>query len=160
MEKIDVLFCYKGTTNKIEYHLPMGCVVKRIKPSLIGLISGKVSINEYLWKLITMGNYTLYSVLNECDEVVHKSAKIGKCYKFMFLGNKEFEIGPCYTLEKWRGRGIYPFVLKTIIEDEPDANYYMFVNENNTSSIRGVEKAGFHPIGLVKRHSNGIWRIL
>ena len=65
--------------------------------------------------------------------------------KFAFLKQNDYEIGPCRTDIDYRGKGIYPYVLKYIVNyfGSEDSNFYMIVNENNASSRRGCEKAGF-----------------
>ena len=158
-EKIDILFQYNPESEfKTIKQLPIGCKLIRFTPSFLDLLKKRCSMSEYLWSIITAKNYVLFIVKNQDNDIIHKSARIGKCYKLNFLNKDEYEIGPCYTTKSWRGKGIYPFVLKQIISDVPMANYYMFVDEKNLSSIRGVEKAGFTAIGKIKRCSNGVWR--
>ena len=158
-EKINILFQYKPESEMVSrQQLPDGCKLVKFVPSFIDVLKKKATFTEYIWKLITADNYVLYCVKNHNDDVIHKSAKVGWCYKFSFLKKNEYEIGPCHTAKNWRGKGIYPFVLKQIISDNPQANYYMFIDEKNTSSINGVKKAGFMPVGSVKRCQNGQWR--
>ena len=68
---------------------------------------------------------------------------MGKTFKFPFLNKGEFEIGPCFTLPKFRGRGVYPSVLIYILEKNKNSKFYMIVHKNNIPSIRGIEKSGF-----------------
>lgn len=158
-EKVYLLFQYNHDTKITnERKLPSGCKLIKFTPTLKDILRKKVSFTEYFWYIITAHNYVLYCVMNDKNEVIHKSTRIGKCYKFNFLKKNEYEIGPCYTSESFRGKGIYPFVLNQIISDNPNANYYMFIDEKNFSSIRGVEKAGFMLIGQIKRCSKGIWK--
>ncbi len=56
-------------------------------------------------------------------------------------------IGGCSTIEAYRGRGIYPFMLTQILQwhknhiTQPDIA--IFVAPDNIASIKGIEKAGF-----------------
>ena len=107
------------------------------------------SKTDYLWSLVTFGKFKKIVVLNDENTVVHTSCVIGKCFKFPFLPKKAAEIGPCYTHVDFRGRGIYPMVLNYVLSSGYYQEYYMLVAQNNTASIRGIEKAGFKRIGMV-----------
>lgn len=111
---------------------------------------------DYAWHLITLGKYKKIVVLNKDNSVVHTSCVIGKCFKFPFLSKSSAEIGPCNTHLDFRGRGIYPMVLNYIRSMGAYTDYYMLVKTDNTSSIRGIEKAGFLRIGTVEKH-HGRW---
>jgi GNAT superfamily N-acetyltransferase len=51
------------------------------------------------------------------------------------------------TLPEWRGRGIYPLLLQTIAARETDAwRFWIGHDTVNTSSSRGILKAGFQPV--------------
>lgn len=55
-------------------------------------------------------------------------------------------IGPCETYTEFRGKGIYPFVLKKICEYQKEygvKEVYINTKSNNTSSIKGILKSGF-----------------
>lgn len=104
--------------------------------------------------LSTHGTTYVYYVMNEKNEVIHTSLLVGGCGKFPFVKANEFEIGPCKTSPSERGRGIYPYVLEHIISDRSDAKrIYIFAEEANVASIRGIEKTRFKRCGYVKRIS-------
>ena len=117
----------------------------------------------YLW-IITMGNCSSYKVylpskdlcggVKGPGEIVHESIVIHRCYKFPFLKGNDIQIGPCKTNREYRGRGIYPKVLQYIIDNELGLGdcAYMIIEENNVSSIRGVEKAGFRRVKRIDRN--------
>ena len=87
------------------------------------------------------------------DEVVHTSCVVPKCGKFSFLKKGDYEIGPCVTSEKFRGRGVYQYVLRHITSQQmfQGANFYMIVREDNFPSVRGIEKSGFLRCGTVTK---------
>jgi GNAT superfamily N-acetyltransferase len=60
------------------------------------------------------------------------------CYLFNFL-----------TLRQWRGHGIYPHLLQTIIRQEAQLfeRIWIAYKPGNESSARGISKAGFHLLG-------------
>jgi GNAT superfamily N-acetyltransferase len=52
------------------------------------------------------------------------------------------------TLPQWRGRGIYPHLLQSIIQQESSAEYFWIgYAPGNEASARGMRKAGFHIVG-------------
>lgn len=87
---------------------------------------------------------------NDCYAVIDNSMVIHQSWIFMnnllasHLGMTNYHvIGNCITHENFRGRGIYPAVLRKImIESERDL--ILFVDSKNKSSIQGIKKAGFN----------------
>ena len=128
-----------------------------ITPTLFRYLRGEVTQSDFFWRILSFNRYRLFVVKNEKGDVIHRSACIGKCIKFPFLKKGDFEIGPCYTEDSFRGKGIYPAVLEHIL-CERVGNYYMLVREDNESSIRGIEKAGFSLVGEVQRDRLGRWK--
>lgn len=108
----------------------------------------KHGLKKYiLWNpIICPGSFTyrIYEHGNR-GKIIHESYVIHKCYKFPFLLGNDIEIGPCYTQEEWRGRGIYAYVLNKINIRELSARdkSYMIIDSKNISSIKGVKKAGY-----------------
>ena len=59
---------------------------------------------------------------------------------------KEIYLYDAFTLEPWRGRNLYPAVLRRALEYAEGlglARSLIFVEASNTASRRGVDKAGF-----------------
>lgn len=60
-------------------------------------------------------------------------------------------IGPCFTEEAFRGRGIYPRLLRHVVNtlgNNGQEPFYIYTHPGNTRSIRGMEKAGFARCGV------------
>ena len=104
-----------------------------------------------LFQTITLGKAKIY-VVSDGRDLIHTSYVIPKCSKFAFMNKDDYEIGPCFTYPQYRGKGIYPAVLQSICNDLGNDNtiFYMIVDEDNTASIKGIEKAGFKKFGIVK----------
>jgi GNAT superfamily N-acetyltransferase len=52
------------------------------------------------------------------------------------------------TLPEWRGRGIYPHLLRAIIAGEMDAQRLWIIHApENVPSCKGIARAGFVPVG-------------
>jgi len=70
--------------------------------------------------------------------------------RILSLKADEAEIKYCLTVEQCRGKGIYPKVLKTILmylQARGFKKVFICANHKNTSSIRGITKAGFEYCG-------------
>ncbi|MGH8542283.1 MAG: GNAT family N-acetyltransferase [Gammaproteobacteria bacterium] len=66
------------------------------------------------------------------------------------LTEKECEIKYCLTRPELRGKGLYPAALQQIqryLKKQGYQRCYICVKDDNTPSIRGIEKSGFQPIG-------------
>ena len=59
------------------------------------------------------------------------------------LKSNQIFIHYCETAEHARGMGLYPSVLAYISKIYFSQEIFIAVEKNNTSSIRGIEKAGF-----------------
>lgn len=104
-------------------------------------------VRIYFW-LLSYGRFSVAYARSLDGQVVHTSYIVGSRLKFPFMGAADFEIGPCYTNVEFRGLGIYPAVLRYILTCKYGYGYFwMNVSQNNISSIRGIEKAGFERYG-------------
>lgn len=109
----------------------------------------KVACMRILFQIQTLGRAQIYYVQSGSD-IVHTSYVIPACAKFPFMNKNDLEIGPCYTHPAFRGKGIFPKVLSEICRRRNNTQtFYIFAHENNISSIKGIEKAGFVRCGLV-----------
>lgn len=122
-----------------------GLFVKGEKPSFKNIVA------RLYFRLMAGKKYVIYYVLSPEGQVMHTSTVMPQCFKFRYLKENECEIGPCYTGKDFRGRGIYPTVLRHILSDYDAKAFYMTVNKNNASSIRGIEKAGFERFGSIRK---------
>ena len=81
---------------------------------------------------------------------LHRSVRLPR--RFGFDGSVPV-IGDCHTVERFRGRSIYPQVLRYIARDvaRRDAKpVYVLVSPANLASIRGIEKAGFRRLARLQ----------
>jgi predicted GNAT family N-acyltransferase len=94
-------------------------------------------------KLIQKGNE--FQLLKNND-LIHRSRVF---FKSNLLDNFNFSkpyviIGDCFTDDRYRGRGIYPLVIRYLADIYCKENQvYILVSPDNLSSIKGIEKAGF-----------------
>ncbi|HEY2805715.1 MAG TPA: GNAT family N-acetyltransferase, partial [Gemmatimonadales bacterium] len=70
------------------------------------------------------------------------------------LRSGEGEIGPCTTLPAFRGRGIYPWVIRSlcgVAAERGLTRVFMITRDSNAASQRGIEKAGLTRCGSIYR---------
>lgn len=71
------------------------------------------TIVRIMFGIFSRWRYKIFLVVDKKNDntVCHSSFLIPKIFKFPFLNAKDYEIGPCYTVPEYRGKGIYPKVL-------------------------------------------------
>jgi hypothetical protein len=92
--------------------------------------------------------------IKEKEVLIHSSFLFDKLNILRLIQKKGPAIGDCYTNPDYRGNSIYPFVIsyisnETLLENKIK-EVFIIVNNNNRSSIRGVEKAGFEKVAKIK----------
>ncbi|KAB1155777.1 hypothetical protein [Flavobacterium luteum] len=91
-------------------------------------------------------NKTRYSIV-EKDRIIHESFLFNKLFLLRLIKKRGPTIGDCKTIQEFRGKSIYPFVINHIAKDQilnhNKNEVFIIVNTNNHSSIIGIEKAGF-----------------
>jgi len=144
LHKSKIYGLYKYCNSPSKLNRPQGYDLHKnikISSNLFGL---KTSL---YWNVITLGKARSYILTDEKGGIAHYSFVMPKCYKFPFMRSQksgDIEIGPCFTREKDRGRGLYPYVISQIANSHNKCGaIYMVIHNKNTSSIIGVEKAGF-----------------
>lgn len=153
-----LLYKYEGTNKIFTISNKYKLITFKPKFFNLNLHLKKISLINIIWYLFTLGKYRIIYVYDD-KKIIHYSYVIPKFWKFSFLSKNDLEIGPCWTDLEYRGHGIYPFVLKEVVEKFEQFNsFYMIVEENNISSIKGIEKAGFKIVGkIIKSKIMGIY---
>jgi hypothetical protein len=146
--KIDDLLYISDESRKVFANdLPYSASIKRFS---IEKRSGVDRIDRRLTP------YNLAYVVSNSDETVHESwvsfdALLPSQYGF---DSRLPVIGHSFTAPRYRGKGIYPFTLRYIINDlrnrNISCNAYILVSSANKTSIRGIERAGFQRLAQLK----------
>lgn len=107
------------------------CDIENITLKLFGQLyidgekhSFPVTLSRLRWAFLSRNEVKIYFARLKNNEIIHESMVVPQCRKFPFLRKGDFEIGPCYTAEKYRGHGIYPTVLLHIVESVAGGGRY------------------------------------
>lgn len=143
--EIDLIYAIKTDEYKSKHKANI-CAVTDDNVDDARIFQGQHSINRFQ-KFLRRGDHGYYAYLN--NQCVHRSwvvsagvVKINMFYKKK-LDNDEVFIHYCETASWARGQHLYPATLGRIISDNLGKKIMISVDENNISSRRGVEKAGF-----------------
>ncbi len=89
--------------------------------------------------------------------------EVGEVEGTIRVGPREAYIWDCATLPAWRGRGLYPSLLRAIARDLAAEGFewvWIAAVVDNAPSLRGFVKAGYARIGTVRYVRIGRWRRL
>lgn len=109
----------------------------------------------YLDKIIRgKPSYELSMVL-EKGTVVHYTLSSMKSFKYPFMAVEDIQIGPSWTAETNRKKGIATSVIFNIVSRNQKAgrNFYWIVREANALSRHMVEQLGFREVGQAHRRN-------
>lgn len=107
-------------------------------------VSFRITLFRLYISLLSHGKTQIYFAIDKnTGRIIHQSCVIPRNFKYPFLKKNELCIGNCKTEPEFRGRGIYPYVIKQIMGNNPNTIFKMIIREDNISSINGVKKAGF-----------------
>lgn len=87
------------------------------------------------------------------DKVIHESFTYRKLFIQKLIRTKGPTIGDCRTIDSYRGKSIYPYVINYIANLELNngaKEVFINVSPSNISSIKGIEKAGFNIARTIK----------
>jgi len=146
----DLIF-YKSTSTTIALTLEDGYSFELFKPSLFHKKKHHASSLIYwFWFVLTRGSYFIFYIKDSSNSIVHYSHVLTRFYKFSFLSSKDYQIGPCWTAKKHRGKGLYPFAINKIMQElqHPQSSFWMFTSKSNIASQKGIEKSSFNKIGF------------
>ena len=84
--------------------------------------------------------------ITDIKTLVHQSFLYDSIFLLKTINKKGPVIGDCFTNKKYRGQSIYPYMINTITNEalsEGIKEVFIVVNQDNISSIKGIEKAKF-----------------
>jgi hypothetical protein len=131
-------------------------------PTFLQLKKHQVRGYIYLfWFLFTKGKYRIIYV-RKGGKIIHYTHVLPKFFKFPFMSSKDLEIGPSWTDDLYRGKGIFPAVIEYTVQNfkEKGRIFYAFAYIDNKSSQKAILKASFSKwMNGYKAGKQGIYRI-
>lgn len=132
----------------VRYDKPFHLVKKRAKCR---------SFTNLFWHLFSGFTYYRYSIIDDDsgDEIIYEHiSKNLPHFDFIYRFGGGYHIGPAFTNPQYRGRGFHPYIITKVVEDiiknDPNSYMHIYVDQSNVSSIKGIEKAGFHFTGIMQ----------
>jgi hypothetical protein len=130
------------------------------KPSLGQLVPRGMDKYPFLvWSL--MSNLRLFASTGYClwlichnNLLVHRTCVFPRYFRFPFMSENDLQIGDTWTLPEYRCRGLATQAIFSVLahKNSPDRKFWYVTEENNISSIKVIEKAGFIKYGYGMRN--------
>lgn len=124
----------------------------KIGPNGVALLPFGIWCAMHHFHLFANQDYGLY-LIYDGHKLIHRSAITPRYFRFPFMGREDLQIGDTWTMPEYRGKGLASFAIQEIVKlhNKPGRRFWYVVEENNISSIRAVEKAGFVKCGVGTR---------
>jgi predicted GNAT family acetyltransferase len=119
------------------------------------------SIHNILWTFFSIGRFKEYRILYN-SKIIAYAQIMPKIFIFAFMTKEGLHIGPCWTHPDFRGQGLFPYLLQKICKDYKDKaeGFYIFTTHDNTSSQRGIKKAGGEMFASGYKTRFGIYKVI
>lgn len=97
------------------------------------------------WFFITRGRYKIVYI-SDGNMIIHYTHILPKFFKLPFMSSKDLMIGPAWTMESYRGKGIFPAVIIDIVKNfkKVRRSFHIFAHVDNIASQKAIEKAEFY----------------
>ncbi len=79
--------------------------------------------------------------------VAERTAGVREIQLSFTLSARDRYLWDFQTFPAWRGRGVYPHFLQTIVRQEMAARFWILYEPGNAVAAHSIEKAGFHFVG-------------
>ena len=113
------------------------------------------------WRIFT--EYKIVYITHN-NELAHVNHVLRGYWKFPFMEEKDYVIGPAYTFPKYRRMGLYKASMSAIIKfvriNSIDSKIYIFAHIDNVPSNKAIEKMGFLKVGFLKKDRFGKYMII
>ncbi len=147
------LFYYRqsGSINNACCNLPDIYSVEIFRPKIYKIFPrGIAKLNFLFWwilwllRLFSSPDYHGFIVYHEA-KVIHYSIILPKFFRFPFMAVNDFQIGPCWTHEEYRRKGIHSLIIQKILKtfNKEGSRLWYVTREENIASVRSIKKAGF-----------------
>jgi GNAT superfamily N-acetyltransferase len=79
--------------------------------------------------------------------VAERTAGVREIQLSFTLSARNLYLWDFQTFPAWRGRGVYPHFLQTIVRQEMAERFWILYEPGNAAAAHSIEKAGFHFVG-------------
>lgn len=158
-DRVAIADSAENNAYKLEAYQPKFFEILKRKNDLINDIGW---LSAAWFYFICRGRYKIYYVTKwggESSEMVFRCVVHGKNYKFPWMSKNDYQIAWCKTIEKHRGKNIYPWALQEIMQIE-EGDPVMFVRTDNIASQKGVAKAGFEAVGKLRKTCFKVYKVV
>ena len=146
---------YKYNTKDDSVKLPdtlLGYRLIKYKPGLFTLrYYNQNPLLVLFWLIISLAKFEIYLLMDD-KTIVHTSYVSPKVYRFQFMGKKDIQIGPCWTNENYRNKGIYSKMLFLLLRyySDIERTIWIYTNLSNIASQKAILKSGFEFSSVVR----------
>jgi len=166
-----IFYCKRSNgidLNYIDHHLPKSCTIEISKPKIYKIVPKGICTLPNRWsmtvncffywmmhyfKLFNKFDYNIFIVY--CGEsIVHYSVVLTKYFRYPFMAEHDIQIGPCWTRNEYRRKGIHFFVIQKILtthQNKSDFKFWYITREDNIASRKSIQKSGFTQHGKGRR---------
>ena len=138
-------------------------IVPKLQNVELGIRNPKWNnFHNILWSFVSIFSFRFmrfkeYVYCDRDKKVVASAQVIHKIPIFRFMDRNGVHIGPCNTNMAYRGKNLYPSLLCKIVHDYPNRMVYIFTDDTNHASLRGIAKAGFKPFAVGRKNKLGCY---
>jgi RimJ/RimL family protein N-acetyltransferase len=156
----DILILTAETSNSASTELPQDMSLQWCAPSLrrpvipdFGTYGAILSAYHFL-HIFKSRWYRALFIFHK-DRPVHRSVVIPSYYRYSFMGASDLQIGAIWTDPAYRGRGLATVALHKLVAAffSSDRTLWYLVAADNQPSILLATRAGFMPVGRLKKVS-------
>ena len=155
------LYTFSKADTLPSINAPVGLQIQESTDSALLARIGSTMVEEVIQRLAN-DHVAFVAYLNDEPTafgwMARGKAKIGELNHEMVMPVGNRYLWNFRTMEAYRGLGIYPTLLRYIIQHEGDkANRFWIIHApENKSSMKGIQKAGFQYVGKLYINNNGI----
>ncbi len=155
-------------TNSVHDRLPNNCTFDILRPKIYRIVPN--GITTLTNRTLMMGMCLFYWVMRYCRlfsdfdysiytvqrgrKIVHYSVVLSRFFRFPFMAENDIQIGPCWTDNEYRRKGIHSFIIRKILDTYQNRGNFKFwyiTREDNIASRESIQKTGFIQYGKGKR---------
>ncbi len=112
-------------------------------------------------KILFNSNFD-FALIYDGKQVVHYTGiYLTRSFQYPFMEKEDLQLGPAWTHEQHRRKGLASYALHEILKTYESRNrtFWATIKENNTASIRYIERGGFLKYATGIKKTFGIYSL-